>query len=114
MATTASVSLAPTGEEGRGEGARPTEDEWTPDRLAAAMDAFLAEHEYLCLDPNARNLRHTYVTVSDDKKLWRVQQMLVDPEAANDWVAEFEVNLAGSRAAGEPVMRLKRIGALAN
>ncbi len=36
----------------------------------------------ICLDPNARNARHTYVTPSEDKKSWRVQQMLVDPDGA--------------------------------
>ena len=44
---------------------------------------------------------------------WRVQQMLVDPEMNNDWVAEFEVDLAASREADEPVMRLLRLGSLA-
>ena len=27
-----------------------------------ALDAYHAEHERICLDPNARNIRHTYVT----------------------------------------------------
>ena len=67
-----------------------------------ALDAYYAEHERICLDPNARNPRHTYVTPSEDKRTWRVQQMLVDPEEHNDWVAEFEVDLAESRAADEP------------
>lgn len=86
--------------------------EWTPDRLAQRMDAYLAEHEQLLLTPEARNLRHTYVTPSDDQRTWRVQQMLVDPEGHNDWVAEFEVDLAASRAVGEPVLRLVRVGPL--
>ena len=43
----------------------------------------------------------------------RVQQMLVDTEQHNDWVAEFAVDLAESRAAGEPVVRLRRVGSLA-
>ena len=85
---------------------------WTAGRLAAALDAYHADHERICLDPNARNARHTYVTPSEDKKTWRVQQMLVDPEEHNDWVAEFEVGLAASRAANEPVLRLRRIGIL--
>jgi superfamily II RNA helicase len=89
------------------------EEPWTADRLAHILDAYHAEHERICLDPNARNLRHTYVTPSEDKKTWRVQQMLVDPEEHNDWVAEFEVDLAQSRASGEPVMRLRKIGSLA-
>jgi hypothetical protein len=85
---------------------------WTADRLDAAMEAYELEHEHLCLDPNARNTRHTYVVPSEDKKSWRVQQMLVDPEEANDWVAEFEVDLSQSRALGEPSLQLRRIGSL--
>jgi hypothetical protein len=38
--------------------------------------------------------------------------MLVDPEEHNDWVAEFEVDLAQSRESGEPVMRLRKFGSL--
>jgi len=85
---------------------------WTPDRLDKIMETYEAEHERLCLDPNARNARHTYVTPAEDKKTWRVQQMLVDPKEDNDWVAEFEVDLAQSRAAGGPILRLRRIGSL--
>jgi hypothetical protein len=76
------------------------------------MDAYYADHERICLDPEARNLRHTYVVPSEDKKTWRVQQMLVDPEGHNDWVAEFAVDLAASRQAGEPVVSLRRVAAL--
>ena len=85
---------------------------WTAERLTQAMDAYYADHERICLEPEARNLRHTYVVPSEDKKCWRVQQMLVDPEECNDWVAEFEVDLAASRQAGEPVMSLRRVAAL--
>ena len=85
---------------------------WTAERLRAAAEAFELEHERICLDPNARNVRHTYVVPSEDKKSWRVQQMLVDPEEANDWVAEFDVDLAQSRALGEPCLQLRRIGSL--
>ena len=85
---------------------------WTAERLRAALEAYEVEHERICLDPNARNVRHTYVVPSEDKKSWRVQQMLVDPEEANDWVAEFEVDLARSRALGEPFLQLRRIGSL--
>jgi hypothetical protein len=85
---------------------------WTTERLRVALEAYEVEHERICLDPNARNVRHTYVVPSEDKKSWRVQQMLVDPEEANDWVAEFEVDLARSRALGEPFLQLRRIGSL--
>jgi superfamily II RNA helicase len=91
----------------------PDGQPWTVERLRQAFDAYHADHRYLCLDPNARNVRHTYVVPSEDKKTWRVQQMLVDPDEHNDWVAEFAVDLAESRTAGEPVLRLRRIGPLA-
>ena len=85
---------------------------WTAARLEKIMETYHADHDHICLDPNARNARHTYVLPAEDKKTWRVQQMLVDPEEHNDWVAEFEVDLAGSRSLGEPMMRLRRMGSL--
>jgi superfamily II RNA helicase len=85
---------------------------WTAARLEEMLTAYHVEHQQICLDPNARNLRHTYVTPSEDGKTWRVQQMLVDPDEFNDWVAEFEVDLAESRSRGEPALRLRRFGSL--
>jgi hypothetical protein len=91
----------------------PDPDEWTEERLRQVVEAFHVGHKRICLDPNARNVRHTYVLPSEDKKTWRVQQVLVDPEEHNDWIAELEVDLASSRAAEEPVVRLVRFGAIA-
>jgi hypothetical protein len=85
---------------------------WNAERLDTFMEQYHASHHRICLDPNARNARHTYVKVSEDKRSWRVQQMLVDPEEHNDWVAEFDVDLDESRKANEPVIRLARIGVL--
>ncbi len=85
---------------------------WTLDRLDKLMEDFEVGHERLRLDPEARNARHTYVVPSEDKKFWRVQQMLLDPKEDNDWVAEFEIDLAASRTRGEPTLRLRRMGAL--
>ncbi len=85
---------------------------WSAERLQQALDAYHAEHQRINLDPNARNARHTYVTPSEDKKTWRVQQMLVDPEEHNDWVAEFVVDLAESRKLEAPALRLRRLGSL--
>ena len=86
---------------------------WTPERLRLAVDAYHVEHKHICLDPNARNLRHTYVLPLEDKRQWRVQQVLIDPDEHNDWLAEFEVDLAQSRSSGEPALRLRRIGRVA-
>ena len=87
-------------------------DPWTPDRLRAAADSFFVEHQQIRLDPDARNLRHTHVVPSEDKKTWRVQQVLVDPDEHNDWIVEFEVDLIRSRDLGEPVLLLRRLGSL--
>jgi hypothetical protein len=81
--------------------------------LRKAIDDYYSGHRYICLDPNARNLRHTYVLPAEDKKTWRVQQVLVDPEGHNDWIVEFEVDLIRSRTAGDVVLRLLRVGSLA-
>jgi superfamily II RNA helicase len=85
---------------------------WTIERLRAAREAYRVEHAGPRLDPEARNLRHTHVQPAEDRTSWRVQQMLVDPEGLNDWVAELEADLASSREAGEPVLRLLRLGSL--
>jgi superfamily II RNA helicase len=85
---------------------------WTTARLRAAREAHRVEHAGLRLDPEARNLRHTSVQPAEDGRSWRVQQMLVDPEGLNDWVAEVEVDLAASRAAGEPALRLLKLASL--
>jgi superfamily II RNA helicase len=86
---------------------------WSADLLKKALEEYHAGHARLRLDPDARNARHTYVTVSEDKRRWRVQQMLVDPEEDNDWAAEFEINLAASKEAGEPLLHLRQLGPLA-
>ena len=92
--------------------AEAAEGTWNVERLRVAFEAYLGGHEQLRLDPEARNLRHTYVLPAEDRRTWRVQQMLVDPADHNDWVAEFEVDLAKSRAAREPWVRLLRLGSL--
>jgi hypothetical protein len=90
----------------------PDGEAWTSERLRLIMSDYHAEHARVCLDPNARNARHTHVIASDDRRAWRIQQMLVDPEGHNDWVVEFEVDLAQTRASNEPAIELRRIGSL--
>jgi len=87
-------------------------DPWTKERLRAAHGAHVGEHGGLRLDPEARNLRHTQVKPAEDGTVWRVEQMLIDTEGLNDWMAEVEVDLAASREGGGPVLRLVRLGSL--
>ncbi|HNQ89200.1 MAG TPA: DUF3516 domain-containing protein [Verrucomicrobiota bacterium] len=83
---------------------------WTAESLAGAMAAYHEGHERLCLDPDARNVRHTHVREADDRLSWSVAQMLVDPDGANDWEAVFHVDLGRARLEGHPVLQLLRIG----
>ncbi len=75
-------------------------------------EAFRADHGSLRFDPEGRNARHTTITPSEDGSTWRVEQMLVDTEGHNDWVAHFDVDLAASREAQEPALTLRWIGPL--
>jgi hypothetical protein len=86
--------------------------EWSAEKLAVVVDAYYAEHERICLDPNARNARNTYVVPSDDRRSWTVQQMLIDPHEENDWMAEFVVDLRASKEKRQPVISLKAIRAV--
>jgi len=85
---------------------RPGKEPWTGQTLAALIEDYHREHRRICLDPNARNLRHTYVVPSEDKQTWKVEQVLVDPEEKNDWVLVFQIDLAGSKKAGDLVIHL--------
>ncbi len=85
---------------------------WTAERLRSAREAYRVEHADLRLDPEARNLRHTHVEPSDERGRWVLQQTLVDPDGFNDWVLALEADLNASREAGEPVLRLLRLGPL--
>ena len=86
---------------------------WVPDDLKAALEAYRVEHGPVRFDPEARNLRHTHVSDAAEGGGWRVEQMLIDPDMHNDWVAESAVDLDASRDAGHPVLRLVRIGSFA-
>jgi len=79
---------------------------WTLERLDKAMIDYHTGHQRICLDPNARNLRHTYLLPAADGASWKIAQTLVDPEEHNDWAAEFRIDLARSRSAGKPIIQL--------
>lgn len=96
----------------QGEALGEAVEPWTTERLRESHGLYRADHGEIRLDPEARNLRHTFTKPSDSGRAWKVQQMLVDPDDHNDWMAEFTVDLAASRAKGEPVVQLAGIGAL--
>ncbi|MEM7235544.1 MAG: DUF3516 domain-containing protein, partial [Planctomycetota bacterium] len=82
---------------------------WTVKRLGEILDEYFESHEGICLDPNARNIRHTQ-KIRDTDNTWVIQQVLVDPEEHCDWMVEFDVLLEDSRAERDAVLALRRIG----
>lgn len=85
---------------------------WTVDRLKATLQAYRTEHERLRFDPEGRNARHTHVTPSLDGRRWLVEQVLVDADGHNDWMAQFTVDLEASRLLGRPVLTLEALCAI--
>lgn len=86
---------------------------WTAESLQEPMDEYYASHERITLDPEARNHKHTYVTPEPETGLWKVQQVLVDPDKLNDWQIEFSVDLSVAREEGKVKLALVRIAAVA-
>jgi Domain of unknown function (DUF3516) len=86
--------------------------EWTTDRLEADFASFFAEHAALRTDPKARNPENTRI-VSKDDGVWRVEQILLDPEEANDWALVFAIDLDRSRVDARPVLELRSIEGVA-
>ena len=81
---------------------------WTEPMLTEIMAAYTAEHHKFRLDVEGRALAHTIVTYEGD--VMHIQQMLQDEEEFNDWSIDFEINLADSREAGIPLLKMLRIG----
>jgi superfamily II RNA helicase len=80
------------------------ESSWSADRLKSLAEEYRTDHGTPRFDPEARNMRHTHVT--EQPGTWRVQQVLVDPDLHNDWMAEFDVDVEASRREGRAVVRL--------
>lgn len=91
-------------------GATGSESVLTSIDLLAIFDEFALEHGSFRLDPEARNSKHTYVEIAENKQSWRIQQMLIDASELNDWVVEFSIDIVKSRLCAEPVIKLVRIG----
>lgn len=82
---------------------------WTPERLAAVLAPFHAEHERIVFDHAARLSDKTLIDELAPR-LYRVRQTLLDPSGESTWCITGEVDLR-EPAAGEPrLLRLLEIG----
>ncbi|HVY40728.1 MAG TPA: DUF3516 domain-containing protein [Polyangia bacterium] len=82
---------------------------WSPERLAAAMAPFWAEHKLLLVTPEARRPDRTQLDEVEPRQ-FRAQQALVDGDGDEDWSIDCRVDLGRPRGDGEPLLQLVRIG----
>jgi len=86
----------------------PPAEAWTPAKIEASLAPYFAEHGVIRTDPKARGPGNTLVEPREG--FWDVKQILCDPEEHNEWVIECSIDLARSREAAAPVVRITRIG----
>ena len=76
------------------------EAKWKYTELGKTMEAYYEGHEWIRLDPEARNKANTKITESDDRNTWTIEQTLVDPEALNDFQIVFELSIQQAKENG--------------
>jgi hypothetical protein len=72
------------------------------------MAPFFVEHTALRIDPPARVPSNTRL-VGKEGGVWEIEQVILDPEDANDWSARFTIDLARSGKAGKPLLALRKL-----
>lgn len=101
----------------------PAENEapWTIDRLESLLKEYEASgHSRIRTDTKARGSHYTVFlpdaeNASNDitcQKIWKIQQILVDPEDHCDWALNLQIDLEASRSLSRPVIHLTGIGEL--
>jgi hypothetical protein len=87
---------------------QPSESFGEARHFEAAMTPYFAEHASIRLDPKARGPKNTLV--DEEASVWRLRQIICDPEEHDDWVIEAIVDLAKSDELGRPAISVQRIG----
>ncbi|WP_422114856.1 DEAD/DEAH box helicase [Brachybacterium sp. UNK5269] len=84
---------------------------WDRRAWAEAMDAYYETYDSVGIDGAARSPQLLQIT--EESKLWRVRQVLDDPERHHDWAIEAELDLEATDEAGEPVLAITHVGDIA-
>ncbi len=94
------------------EGFSATNSSWTTEKIEQILkDYYSSEHSRICTDTRARHPKNTLIS-QEDSSVWKVQQVLIDPEENNDWGLDFEIPLEDSRRESKPILKLMRIAPL--
>jgi superfamily II RNA helicase len=84
------------------------EDEWTPERLEAALQPVLDEIERIEFGPSARYAQLTTVR-PESERMFTAQHVLVGPDGNSPWFLEAQVDLREPEAVDGPLLYLRRI-----
>lgn len=91
------------------EGVPRTAEDW--DSLMKAYEE--SGHSRIQTDTRARAPKNTQILPSEENpQIWRIRQLLVDPDGHNDWEVSFELDVDRSREMGRPQLALTQIGSL--
>ncbi|GAB3496138.1 DEAD/DEAH box helicase [Amycolatopsis cihanbeyliensis] len=83
---------------------------WDAEAWEDALADYFDEHEEIGTGPDARG--PALLLIERDTGVWRVRQILDDPEGDHDWGISAEVDLAASDEAGAAVLRVTRVDQL--
>lgn len=76
------------------------EAKWKYSELAKTMETYYEGHEWIRLDPEARNKANTNIIESENREIWTIEQTLVDPDSFNDFQIVFELSVQQARESG--------------
>lgn len=79
------------------------------DELKEQFERYFEARGEFRLDPEGRNLKHSYFDYDDDAGVLRYDQVLVDAEGLNDWQLRVVVDLGLARSEGRALLEWGRI-----
>jgi superfamily II RNA helicase len=82
---------------------------WTPERLAAELAPYWAEHPRIDVTPAARRAHNTLLREVGPRR-WEAIQRVVDEEGEADWMLQCEIDLTAPRDPDLPLVDLVRAG----
>lgn len=77
---------------------------WNAERLREAVTDYWAEYTEIQIGPDARNSAQTDIERRDTE--WDFKQILLDPNSDRGWRMILKIDLAASREAGAPQLKL--------
>ncbi len=85
---------------------------WDRSRWAQAMDEYYDAYDDVGIDGPARSPQLLQIT--EESRIWRIRQVLADPDGNHDWAIEAELDLEATDEAGEPVLAITHVGDIAD